>query len=209
MMDSDSIPGDAHVLDLGNGVGRKAETSALGREPVIGDQCRHGHRAILDREPGGLRLDEVAMLKRMDAAFDHAPDRRVRIDVRRHIGAGTGRLVHDGEDFLARVAKEMDRIGRRGAAAVRHDFHEVCPALDLFACGAAHFIDPISNAPEGSQSEAGLRRRPVVETSSIITVAAGLAQRLAGNDQARRRGSALRPPRAANHGRPRRHRARS
>jgi hypothetical protein len=73
----------------------------------------------------------------------------------------------------------MDRVGWRGAAAVRHDLDEVRTALDLLACRAANLVDAVANAPERAEPMLRSRRQPIVVAPAKIRVPAGLAQRLA------------------------------
>ena len=73
----------------------------------------------------------------------------------------------------------MDRVGRRGDAAIGHDLDEVGAALDLLARGAAHLVDAVAEAAERAERDGGSPARPVVVAAAEIGMAAGLAQRLA------------------------------
>src|SRR5882757_1774375 len=111
----------------------------------------------------------------MHAGLDAAADRLIGIKMSRDVRSRHLRLLDDGFELAAREAEKMDRVGRRGAAAVRHDLDEIRAALDLFARRAANFVDPVANASERAQPMPRSRREPIIVAPAKIRVSAGLA----------------------------------
>lgn len=79
----------------------------------------------------------------------------------------------------------MYRVGRRGTAAIGHDLDEIGAAFQLLAGGAANLGLTVADAAERAEAMARRRREPVVIAAAEIGMAAGLAERLAGDDEAR------------------------
>jgi hypothetical protein len=77
----------------------------------------------------------------------------------------------------------MDWIIGRRDAAVRHDLDELRAGLDLLARRLAHPVDSVHEARD--RADAGEKNLPVVRPRAAVAVPAGLAQRLAANDEAR------------------------
>ena len=120
----------------------------------------------------------------MDAAIDRPGDRFIGIEMGRHIEPGVLGLLDGRADLVARKAQRMDRIVGRGDAAVRHHLDETRAGLDLLARRAAHAVDPIGE-PAKRADACGKAHLPIVRSRPEVAVAAGLAQGLAGDDEAR------------------------
>ncbi len=123
------------------------------------------------------------MLEAVHPAFDGTRNRLIGVEMRRDIGAGVARLLDDGADLLAREAEEVDRVGRRGDAAIGHDLDEIGAVLDLLARRAAHLVHPV--ADPAHRAELPVRLGPVLVAAAEISVSAGLRERLAGEVEAR------------------------
>jgi hypothetical protein len=64
------------------------------------------------------------------------------------VGAGHSGFFDDCSKFRSAEAQEMDRVGRRCAAAIRHDLDEIGAALQFFAGGTPDLVDAVADAAE-------------------------------------------------------------
>ena len=78
----------------------------------------------------------------------------------------------------------MDRIGRRGDAAIRHDLDELRALAQFLARGEPHIVDTIDDAPEIAEPLLH-HLSPIVGPDALVAMAARLRQALAGDDQPR------------------------
>ncbi len=141
----------ADGLDLGELGSPKAECLAFERKCIVGHQRRHGDAALFGSEPGGLGLDEIAMLERMHTELDAAADGLVGIDMGGDVEAGVVGLLHHGCDFVARILNGVDRVIGRGHTAIGHDLDEVRALLDHGTAGRANVVDAIDDEAHRTQ----------------------------------------------------------
>ena len=161
---------------------------ALVGQRLVGDERRHHIGALLGHQPRGRSVDQIAVLDRAHAAAHRAFDRRSGVGMGQHIGLAPARLRDDGADLVLGVAEGADRIGRRSDAAGRHDLDLVGAHLQLLAHRPAHVIDAVGNARQRADAHAAGARcvaGEVVRAGAHVAVAAGLAERAAGDEQPR------------------------
>ena len=121
----------------------------------------------------------------MDAAFDGAGDRLVGVEMGGDIGMRVAGLLDDRLDLGARELEDMNRIGRRGDAAIGHDLDEARALPEFVARGLADGFEAVAEAAERAEPIGEIVGGAAVIAAAEVGVAAGLRQGLAADDEAR------------------------
>ena len=143
-----------------------------------GHQRRHHEGPGRGRHPCRLLVDLGAVLDGAHAELGAAAHRVGRVRVCHHVGPPRRGFLYADADLLVGVLVHPERVGRREHAARDHHLDLVGALAQMLAHRLADGIDPVGH----------LRDRPVVGGAAAgleagllahVAVAAGLAQRLA------------------------------
>ena len=175
-----------HEVVLGQHVRCHAELLGALLHRKVGDQVGDHVAALGLDQPGRLVVDQVAVLDGAHAVVHRARDRFGRVGMRQHIAAEVLRLVGCGRDLGFRILQAVERIVGRGDAARAHDLDLVGALAHLLAHAGADGIRAVGDGHDidhGVAAAAGSAL--VVGAAARIGMAAGRADRLAGNEQPR------------------------
>ena len=130
-------------------------------------------------------VDQIAVLDRAHAAVDRARDRLGRIRVRHDVGAEARRLLDGRRDLVDAKLQALERIALRRDAARHHQLDLVGALAKLVAHRLQHLGDAVGDAAHVGKARAARAFEARLRGPAEVGVPAGLADRHAGDEQAR------------------------
>ena len=130
------------------------------------------------------------MLDGAHAALHGAGDRLGRVGVGQHVAAEGLRLLDGGGDLLLGELQRFQRVVGRGDTARDHQLHLVGALAHLLAGGLPYRVGPVGDAANEDHAVATQAGWPDIGAPVAVVVAAGRADRAAGDEEARARDQA-------------------